>query len=172
MKKSIVPPTSSAASVSSSPEKLTKLIAFNIGKLNLALPIESVVQVTACPTIHGSGLASLGITQVGDRQVTVIDLYRHLFKASSPQEQANTCLLVGQTQTGELFGIPLQAPPSLLEIPVSSIRYLPETYRRADTLGIADRIAMVTHTEKPFTLFCLDVEIVLSATHGGNYAIA
>jgi len=139
--------------------KHLKLVIFPVGKLNLALPIETVVKVVNRATIHGSGLNAVGITHIDDREITVLDLHQRLFNAS-PQTIARY-LLIGQNPLGERFGIPVDNTPSLMEVPLPAIRQLPDTYRRADTLKIADRVAVIQQNSASMTLFLLDVSCLL-----------
>ena len=63
-----------------------ELIVFNIGHLNLALPIKAVYKVSNYTSISGSKVGFIGVTQVEGREVTVIDLYQRFFKSQQ------TCL--------------------------------------------------------------------------------
>ncbi|MEW6494520.1 MAG: chemotaxis protein CheW, partial [Cyanobacteriota bacterium] len=48
---------------------LVQFIVFSVGNLNLALPIEAVYKVFNQAPIYGSGMRSVGVTHVGDREV-------------------------------------------------------------------------------------------------------
>ncbi|NES01156.1 MAG: chemotaxis protein CheW, partial [Symploca sp. SIO1B1] len=45
--------------------------------------------------------------------------------------------------------------------PLSQIRILPESYRRADTLDIASHVAVINQAGVALTVFLLDVELLL-----------
>lgn len=137
-------------------EPSLELVVFTVGNLKLALQIELIYKVAYYKPVHGSGLNPVGIAHVDDFEVTVINLHQRLFKAS-PAEGAATCLVVIQSMTGELYGIPTADTPTLLEIPLSTIRVLPESYRRADTLGIASHVAVVPQPDSTtVTIFLID----------------
>ncbi|HAJ58391.1 MAG TPA: chemotaxis protein CheW [Cyanobacteria bacterium UBA8543] len=139
-----------------------KLIVFGIGSLNLALPIESVYKVVNHTPVYGSGLNAVGVAHVGDGEVTVVDLYQQFFKASSFKESTQIAYLVIVKNTlGELYGIPITDTPILLEVPLSQIRVLPESYRQADTLGVASHVAVIPQEASPLTIFLLDVDLLL-----------
>ena len=143
-----------------------KLTIFNIGQLTVALPIEKVHKIINHTLIQGSGQSYVGITHIDDCEVTVVDLHQRFF--GSPQlEDINGkgYLVLLQNNQGELFSIPTTNIPTLIEVPLSGIRELPESYRRADTLEIASHVTMVPQTEKPLTIFILDVNRLLPASH-------
>lgn len=139
-----------------------KLIVFGMGSLNLALPIQSVYKVVNHTPIYSSGLKPVGVAHLGDGEVTVVDLYRQFFKASPFKESdRDSYLVIVKNTTGELYGIPVPETPILQEVPLSQIRVLPESYRRADTLGVASHVAVIPQEVAPFTIFLLDVDLLL-----------
>lgn len=139
-----------------------ELIVFNLGRLNLALRINSVYKVTNYASISGSGTGFIGVTQVEDREVTVIDLYQRFFKSNQLSEYSTGGYIVlVQTATGELYGIPVVHTPALMEVPLSLLRVLPESYRYADTLDIASHVAVIPQGTSSLTVFVLDIERLL-----------
>jgi chemotaxis signal transduction protein len=156
-----VPVTASSAKPPANTATSIKLIAFTIGKLNLAVRIDQVQKVVNLPTVHGSGLNPVGLTQVGDQEITVINLYQRLFRTEAAQSPvSHTFLVLVRTAAGEVLGIPVSETPLLLEVPMNLIRILPDSYRRADTLEIASHIMVVPEGESTRTLFLLDVAML------------
>lgn len=143
-------------------QKLIKLIVFTIGNLKFSLPIERVYKILNSTSIYGSGTNQVGIAHISDREITVIDLHRRFFKASSVNEsESNGYLVILQNTTGELYGIPVAEAPILMDVPLSTIRVLPESYRQADTLEIARHVAVIPQGEGALTVFLLDVDLLL-----------
>lgn len=141
---------------------LVQFIVFSLGTLNLALPIESVYKVFNQAPIYGSGIRSVGVTHVGDREVTVIDLYRRFFQSNPTGEShSNNYLILVQNTRGELYGIPVAETPVLMEVPLSAIRVLPESYRRADTIDLASHVAIIRQQPASLTVFVLNVDLLL-----------
>lgn len=103
-----------------------KVVVFEMGNLKLALRIESVYKVLNHTPVYGSGVNGVGIANVGDHEVIVVELHRRFFAAKG------SYLIIVQNSKGELYGIPLIAVPVLMAIPLSSIQVLPESYRNAD----------------------------------------
>lgn len=141
---------------------ILKLVVFAMGGLHLALRIESVYKVVNYTPVYSSGLNYVGVTHLGDQEVTVVDLHQRFFKASpiSKSDPDNYLVIVKNT-TGELYGIPVTNTPLLIEVPLSMIRVLPESYRRADTLEVASHVAVIPQEETPLTVFLLDVDLLL-----------
>lgn len=143
-------------------KSLLKLIVFNIGRLNLALRIETVYKVVNHTSTYGSGMGAVGVTHLGEGEITVVDLHQRFFKASQISESSlSGYLIVVQNITGELYGIPVTETPALMEVPRAMIRVLPESYRRADTLDVASHVAVIPQDGTPLTIFVLDVDRLL-----------
>lgn len=147
-----------------------KLVVFTIGGLNLALRIESVYKVVNHTPVYSSGLNHVGITHLGDslrdssasQEVTVVDLHWRFFKSSQASDlNVGGYLVIVKTATGELYGIPVPETPVLIEVPLSTIRAVPESYRRADTLEVASHVAVIPQEGNPLTVFLLDVGLLL-----------
>ncbi|WP_156820115.1 chemotaxis protein CheW [Synechococcus sp. PCC 7336] len=153
-----------------------RTIAFQLGSLDIALRIEAVQRVFSRVPIYSSGTNSSGVAHVNaqsdspesQQEVVVFDLHRYLFGQSlplaSPELEApvSRYLLVAKSPSGQSCGIPLEQEPSLMELPLSSIRQLPETYRQADTLGIASHVATSDRHGRQQTVFLLDMDAVLT----------
>lgn len=141
---------------------LIKLIVFNIGRVNLALRIESVYKVVNHTSTYGSGRGTVGVTHLGEGEITVVDLHQRFFQASQISESnLSSYLIVVQNITGELYGIPVTETPTLIEVTRAMIRVLPESYRRADTLDVASHVAVIPQDGTPLTIFVLDVDRLL-----------
>lgn len=139
-----------------------KVVVFGMGNVNLALHINNVAKVVPQITVHGSGLNYVGIAHLEDREVTVVDLYKRLFRSSSINDASkNGYLMIVRNRQNELYGIPVATVPTLIEIPLSYIRVLPESYRNADIFGFATHVTVIPTMEPPMTIFLLDIEQLL-----------
>ena len=64
--------------------------------------------------------------------------------------------------TGEPLGIMVAQTPILLDVPLSQIRTLPQSYRQADTLAIASQVAIIPQSDRTImTVFILDLAKVI-----------
>ena len=142
-----------------SPAQTLKLVVFQIKNLYVALPIAAVEKIISNTPIYSSGLNHFGVAHLGEKEITVIDLHKKLFKVSQPKQ--HDYLIITQTTQGENFGIMSEETPSLYEDAFSQIRTLPESYRRADTLEIASHVTVISQNKKQITVFVLDVDRIL-----------
>jgi purine-binding chemotaxis protein CheW len=143
--------------------KILKLLTFSVGNLNLALPIESVQKVMNYTPVYSSGLNSVGVAHIDNREITVIDLHKRLFKISQTMpSESGGYLIVIKNPSGDPLAILVDKTPTLLDVPISEIRTLPESYRRADTLEIASHVTVIPHQDKSLTIFLLDREQLIS----------
>ncbi len=139
-----------------------KMIVFTVGTFNLALPIEIVYKVLNQIPVYGSGLNGVGIAHVGDVEVTVIDLHRQLFQSSIINETAKKgYLLILHSKSSDLYGIPVASVPALMDLPLASIRVLPESYRSGDILQMATHVCYLPEEEPPLTIFLVNPEQML-----------
>ena len=145
-----------------------ELIVFSIGSLNLALPIKSVYKVSNYTPISGSGVGVVGVTRVDDQEVTVIDLYRRFFKANPGEYSTGGYLVQVLNTTGELYGIPVAETPVLMEVSLSLIRVLPQSYRYSDTLDLASHVAVIPQDAASLTIFLLDITQLLPVLSQGK----
>lgn len=142
--------------------KSLKILLFTVGSLHLAFKIDVVVKVNRYTPVLGSGLTHFGITNLGDREITVIDLHQRLFHSSQPRpSQTGGYLLLAKNSVEEVFGIVVGQTPTLLDVSLSQIRVLPESYRQADTLKIATHVILLTQGEEKLTVFLLDPDELL-----------
>ncbi len=135
-----------------------KLLVFAVGKLYLALPVESVQKVLPYTALAGSGTTATGIVHLEEHDITAIDLYKRLFKTPPPNTEQNAFLILAKNSIDELFGIAIGQTPSLIDVLLSQIRVLPDSYRRTDTLEIATHVTRLQQQERSLTVFVLDTD--------------
>lgn len=141
-----------------------KLLVFSIGNLNAALHIDTVQKIVNYSTIFGSGLNHFGLVNLGDEEIIVIDLHKKLFnKSEILHEDDKKYLLLALNSVNETFGILIKNAPELYDIPLNSIRVLPPSYRRADTLKIASHVTVIhSEDEEEKTIFILDPDELIA----------
>lgn len=133
---------------------ILRLITINLGKLTLGCRIETVYKVVKQSQIHSSGLGHTGLTHIDGHAVVVVDLHRKLFNAPTTDKQGYFVII--KPQTADLVAIPVATFPNLMDVHQEQVRVLPETYRQSDTLSIASHVAVVSHGNKPLTVFVID----------------
>lgn len=151
--------------------KSLKILMFTVGSIHVAFNIYDVIKVNKYTPVIGSGLTHYGITNLGDREITVIDLHKRLFNTSQPRSsESGGYLLLAKNSTGETFGIILGKTPTLVDVPLNQIRVLPESYRSVDTLQIATHVILLTQGEEKITVFLLDPDELLPKARRKTYA--
>ncbi|MEL6228346.1 MAG: chemotaxis protein CheW [Cyanobacteria bacterium J06627_3] len=131
-----------------------RLITMDLGKLTLGCRIETVYKVVKQSQIHSSGLGHTGLTHIDAHTVMVVDLHHKLFNVPTPDKQGY--LVIIKPQTADLVAIPVATSPNLMDVHREHVRVLPEAYRQSDTLSIASHVAVVSHGNKPLTVFVID----------------
>lgn len=136
-----------------------KLVVFPIGQLNVAFSINFVQKVIKYTHIYSSGLTEMGITHLDNQEITVIDLYQRLYKKPFiSQDDQEGYLVIAKNSAGETFAIVSLETPTLIDVLVSEIRLLPESYRKVDTLEIASHVTVISNENQSLTVFLLDVD--------------
>ncbi len=138
--------------------RFRKLLIFQTGSLNLALSVESVKKITHYTPMEGSGTGSIGLIHVDNQEITAIDLHKRLFKVPQPSLEGRQFLILAKNSLEELFGILVSQTPSLVEVPLSQIRTLPDSYRQGDTLDMATHVTRLQDNNDLLTVFILDVD--------------
>ncbi|MDJ0747138.1 MAG: hypothetical protein QNJ32_27870 [Xenococcaceae cyanobacterium MO_167.B27] len=140
-----------------------------------AFPVQAVLKAITCPPINWVADSGIGMTDFGSQNVTVVDLRQQfLFSNSKKQEARNSepvaaphrFLILLKTQTQELCGIPVADPPTLTDIPLSTIRTVPLSYRQVAGLSWATHMAILSETpeKKPVKVFLIGMsKIILRA---------
>ncbi|MEA5508459.1 chemotaxis protein CheW [Crocosphaera sp. UHCC 0190] len=146
-----------------------KLLIFQVGKLNLALPVEFVQKILHYRPMEGSGTTAVGLIHLDDQEITAIDLHKRLFKVSQTQASGRQFLILAKNSIDEQFGILVSQTPSLVDLPLSQIRTLPDSYRRADTLDMASHVTRVQQMEQLLTVFVLDVDRLVPPIGIGDF---
>ncbi|MGK7932000.1 MAG: chemotaxis protein CheW [Microcystaceae cyanobacterium] len=151
-------------------KKSLKILIFQVGKLHVALSVDFVKKIIKGAEIHGSGTTEMGITQIDDQNITVIDLHRRLFKRSqSLEEMTHPFLILAKNTIDEVFGILVGDTPTLSDIPLSLVRVLPDSFRRGDTLEIATHVTKLEENGQQITVFILDVDKLVPPIALGDF---
>ncbi len=146
-----------------------KLIVFPVGELRLAVPMNNISRVINRPKVYSSGTHAVGVTTVGDRELTIIDLHQQLFSIPGPfNPERPGYLVLTPSPTGEIMGIPTPETPRLVEVPLEQIRELPQSYRQADTLWVASHMVRTAVDEEGElqSIFMLDMAAVMNKLMG------
>jgi chemotaxis signal transduction protein len=130
-----------------------RVVVFAIADYLFALPVGAVLKVIACPPISSTVESGIGMVDLGTQTIAIVDL-RQKFIPQLPAQQAHEVpsgvdtlgrfLLLTQTRTGEICGIPADKPPALIDIPLSAVRPVPWSYRQVAELNFISHMAVLS----------------------------
>jgi len=134
--------------------ELLRLVVFNAAEYWLGMPISSVIKVVPCPTIISNNNQGIGMIRMGHHSITVVDLY---FRFNQQPIASPQFLILTFTARREVFAIPTDRVPGMVEVPLESIVPLPPSYRKVDALGLASHMAVVEQEEEVFSIYLLEL---------------
>lgn len=137
-----------------------KFIVFKVADCLLALSINDVLKVVNCSALNSKKLTKMGLIQIGDRTIRLLDLQQQLNLDNLPQLSDNeSFLVITRDLEGELCGVLVHEPPDLVELPPETIRPLPKSdiYSKA-TPDIVSHLAVLSYQEMMKTIFLLDLK--------------
>jgi len=153
---------------------VSKFIVFKIAEYYLGLPISHVLKVINCSSAISSGLNTMGVIYLGRHTIRVLDLHEQLHSDSSGHLPSNQPFLVlTRTSGGELYAIPVEEPPNLVELPLEMIRTLPKADRYSKpVLNLVSHAAVISQENVTTTIFLLDLQQVVNPTIPDAYPLA
>ncbi|MEM8602364.1 MAG: chemotaxis protein CheW [Cyanobacteria bacterium P01_H01_bin.121] len=130
-----------------------RIIVFGIADYIFGIPIGAVLRVMPCPATLSMTEQGVGMVDLGSHNVTVIDLSqqflrsawrdRSLLPSETPTAATPRLLLLTQTRTGELCGILVDRPPSMLDLPIKLIRPISASYQEVIRLKAITHMAVL-----------------------------
>ncbi|PLS69712.1 MAG: hypothetical protein CV045_00560 [Cyanobacteria bacterium M5B4] len=133
---------------------LLRLVLFDVWGYWLALPIASVIKVIPCPPVISSNHQGIGLINLGHTCISVVDLH---FRFSQKPLESKQFLILTFSQRREVFGIPTDRVPGMVEVPLENIVPLPSSYRQVDILGLASHMAVLEQEQESISIYLLDV---------------
>ena len=139
--------------------KRGKFIAFELANHWFALPMAAVLRIVNCPPSNQGGTISVGVVQLGPHTIRLLDLQTQWGlqpEAHSPEETPFLLVVRGPQQA--LWGIALDTPPDLLELPLSRFKPVPPEKRLALKLQWISHMAVIAEQDIHCTLLLLDLK--------------
>ena len=138
---------------------IEKLIVFKIADYLLGLPISDVLKVVTCSLTDNRNLRTMGIVQLGQYMVKVLDFHQSLSSGDLtdlPGEQS--FLVITRDGEGELCGILVDEPPNLMELPQQTLQSIPQSHHQSSLSQMVSHAAVVSAKEGTITIFLLDMK--------------
>jgi chemotaxis signal transduction protein len=152
----------SSPSLASSPDHSqasVRVITFTIANLVLALPMNAIVKVVSCPPQMRNSTNSFELFHFGQHTITVLNLHQYFAQQSAA---SGKFLVITQLKQKELYAFLVDTPPDLTDLPASTIRQLPDSYRQGHALSIANCVS-VSHEAEEAAIFIIDIEQAIEA---------
>jgi chemotaxis signal transduction protein len=142
--------------------ELEKLIIFAIANYHLALPIDQVLRVINYPADTSESLEKIGLIQCGRHTIRVVDLYQQFQLETTRSALPLPFLMLIRGLNQELCGVPVSAPPDVIEIPVEALQQLEWTSTTSPLLKSVSHTAVVKQADETLSILLLDLYRVLA----------
>ncbi|MEM1254582.1 MAG: chemotaxis protein CheW [Cyanobacteria bacterium P01_H01_bin.21] len=103
--------------------EIGKFITFEVAGYWFVLPVSAILKIVNCPPPSQGGTVGIGLVQLGSHTIRLLNLHRELsytskVKAAPVSSRDAPFLVVVQDPQRELWGITLNEPPDLVELPM------------------------------------------------------
>ncbi|MEM8501691.1 MAG: chemotaxis protein CheW [Cyanobacteria bacterium P01_D01_bin.1] len=165
-----------------SDSKAYKYITFRLSDYLFALPSEDILKIVATPPPSQGGMVSMGLVQLGQYSIQILDLSKILSLESvdAPKDNESKSLLyssesvdvdsiqnppflmVLRSADETLWGIAVHEPPDLVEISPQALSPVPPEQRAFGTLQGVSYVATSDLEGDRHTLLILDMATLLT----------
>ena len=148
-----------------SPAEVTQYITFKLADYLLALPSQKILKIVATPPPEQGGLVGIGLVQLGQHSIQILDLSKLLDLKEPSKEAASQnppFLVVFQDNAEDLWGIALPEPPDLMNVPDYALKPVPSEKRLARMLRWVSHLVTYDLNSDRHTLLLLDLSVILN----------
>jgi chemotaxis signal transduction protein len=139
-----------------------KAIAFSICGYCLSLPISAIVRVLPVTASAVFSNRNGGFTQIDGYPTVLLDLHPLFAQLRYSKNSQAQFLAIARIDTHTLCAIPIDEPPTLIDIPLNTVEPLPYTYRQS-LERVASHIVNITQNNETTTVFLLDLKGAMQA---------
>jgi purine-binding chemotaxis protein CheW len=143
-----------------------QVIVFRLRNEGFALPIRAVQKVMPMGNVYGAPQGGgVSLTLYQDQELLVIDPGHRIFRGVPSQVKSETTaqepyrdtngagyLLIVQSSTGKLVGLPIEEPPALLRVPESAFSPLLSDYISEGNIRCVSALIIQNKDESPLFL--------------------
>lgn len=156
MNDSLTFPLKRLSSASNSEDSL-RVIVFPVSNYLFALPVGAVIKIINSPPLTNKFENGIGMVNLGSQTYTVLDLSHNFLENSSEKIVTNTdnfankqidLLILIQTKNDENCAIKIARSPVLMDIPLTTIRPIPSSYRQVANLNFVTHMAVLSSEEE------------------------
>ena len=144
----------------------TQYLTFRVADYLLALLSQQILRVVAIPPTGRDGLIDMGIVQLAQYSIQIIDLPKLLElkpagDAASDGSSANRFLIVLQNDSKDLWGIAVQDPPDIMTVPNYALKPIPPAQRQTRALRWVSHVVTYDLSSNRHSLPILDLSDLL-----------
>ncbi|MGC1307496.1 MAG: chemotaxis protein CheW [Phormidesmis sp.] len=167
------------------PSETTKYITFKLANYLFALPSQKILKIVATPPPSQGGMVSMGLVQLEQYSIQILDLINllglnkaaakatsemigspaaklgGLLKKDESSDENPPFLMVLQNADRDLFGIAVDEPPDLMDIPSYALKSVPPEKRMTRTLRWISHVVTFDLGSNRHTLLLLDLDAIL-----------
>ncbi|MEM6252445.1 MAG: chemotaxis protein CheW [Cyanobacteria bacterium P01_D01_bin.156] len=141
--------------------KIVKFITFKVADYWFVLPMKAIQKIVHCPPANEGGLTQLGMVQLGCHTVQLLDLYSVFgLGVAGKLPESTPFLLVLRGIQNTFWGIALESPPDLVELPLSEFQTVSANQRFVPKKQWISHIAILSEAKISRTLLFLDLQAV------------
>ncbi len=163
--------TSISSLKSNSKTETTKAIVFDIAGHLLALPVSAVFKVIRSSMVICSDLGNRKLVHIEEQALPILDLHQFLARVQPHRQDEyqnqflstqEKFLILTHLRKGNLLAMPVDEPPSLIELPLSSIYTLPLSYKEKIS-NLANHVAVCPYETSTISIMLLDLQQAIAA---------
>ncbi|MGB3299476.1 MAG: chemotaxis protein CheW [Phormidesmis sp.] len=154
--------------------EVTQYITFKLADYLLALPTQQILKIVATPSPEAGGLVEIGLVQLGQHSIQVLDLFKllGLKETAKAAIQNPPFLVVFQNSLQDLWGIALLEPPDLMSVPDYALKPVPPEKRLTRMLRWVSHVVTYDLNSSRHTLLLLDLPAILHISRTSDQSAA
>ncbi len=145
--------------------KTAKYITFKVAGYVFALSSQEILKVVATPSPNEGGMVSMGLVQLEQYSIQILNL-PELLRLNTTDRQSSAenppFLMVLQNAEKDLWGIAVDHPPDLLEVPDYALKPVPPEKRLTPALRWVSHVVTYSLGSDRHTLLLLDSSLLLA----------
>lgn len=136
-----------------------KFIVFRLADMLLALPMQYVVRVVSYPGGASHPMQAMGLVQLGHHTIRVVNLHQQMGGGEGLPASSPPFLAIARGFQGEFWGVAVDEPPNLMELPLERMQSLPTADTQTGILALVSHAIVLSESE---TIFLLDLHRVFA----------
>ncbi len=151
---------------SNTPE-IEKFITFEVAGYWFVLPMKAILKIVNCPSPKEGGAVGIGLVQLGSHTIRLLNLRQEIERSPTATPEQASFLVVVRNPQKELWGIALDVPPDIVELPLTTFKSVVSLETPFDDkTNWISHMAIVPTKDSTRTLLLLDIHAVFQPRVG------